>query len=384
MKNRIEHQYNIACGILDSRKNGYSIQAYFDEGMPVIIYGFSMLATFVYEEIKNRTNVLFFLDRGRNGDCYENVNVFSLENVEMHRIIANYHEIILINTIIDDDEQIHSEIDKHIKNIRYVSLYSILSYCKANYNNSFRKEQNQKTINVLCSTLSGNKPIFNKIVLLGTSYSLLIALLYFADYSECLFIFERFVSPLIVTEMKKSGLMVLAEPISSYYYDITYYLADVSKTWNIPIYGHDHLNISKAFLDEGITVFEDGSANYDIKDSVRYKTFLDCGEEYFPFGYDHLVRKVILTGQFDIPRDLSDKVELVSLLTLWNKKTIEEKQRVLSLMSVSYDKLVSECNCGRDILFLTEYDVKNADKEGLEKRIQQYKEIADCKMKLHT
>ncbi len=34
---------------------------------------------------------------------------------------------------------------------------------------------------------------------------------------------------------------------------------------------------------------------------------LDNGRQYFPFGYDEIVEKVVLTEQFDIPEQLLKK-----------------------------------------------------------------------------
>ena len=113
--------------------------------------------------------------------------------------------------------------------------------------------------------------------------------------------------------MVQMNMYCLYEKTPVEYYDLTYVIADYARRYNIPVYGHDHMRLSRAFINNKIKVIEDGLANYDFKYSQNYNCYLDNGRQYFPFGYDEIVEKVVLTEQFDIPEQLLKKWKLYNL-----------------------------------------------------------------------
>ncbi len=376
MRYSVEHQRNIAFFFLRDEFNGYDIGKYFDSSIPVIIYGFDFLTRIFYNRIKKKSNVLFFLDRAHDGESYEGTKIYSLDNDAIKPICEKHTNVSVINFIVSDEKRIRKDVCNRIRNAIYKSIYDIVAGCRLCFDESFIKDQNQKTLLILRNLTRGKTGGLKRIILAGTSYTLLLAMLYFEDHESSLFIIERYIDERIADAMKKKGMMVLYEKTAVDYYDLCYMIAGCARESDIPVWGHDHMNLSRAFLENGINVLEDGLGNYDFRHTEQYISILDNGTRYYPLGFDCHVKKIVLTGQFDVPKELVNKAEIVSLDSLWNGKVKHIQEDIYEIMCFPYREITNEIKKGDTVLFLTESNVSTGDKllEAYE-QIELYKEI---------
>jgi hypothetical protein len=120
------------------------------------------------------------------------------------------------------------------------------------------------------------------------------------------------------------------------------------------IYGNDEIISSVPFRKFGITVIEDGSFNLQSKDffEVRVKKmhkyiltrFMSKDVySYVPYGYNSLVKKIILTHEKVIDTMINDKVERISLKSLWKCKTEGERAKIQNVFGIT-NNLVNSLN----------------------------------------
>ncbi|MGQ0285790.1 glycosyltransferase family 52 [Pasteurellaceae bacterium 22721_9_1] len=107
---------------------------------------------------------------------------------------------------------------------------------------------------------------------------------------------------------------------------------------NRVVYGSDHIIGAKYFLRRfPFILIEDGTANYDPKSyqrSWKNKLF-----SIPTFGVYKNVTKIYLTQKKNIPDIIKNKVDFVDVRELWNKKTSEEKDYILSFFNIDDMKL---------------------------------------------
>ncbi len=376
MRYSVEHQRNIAYGLLELNRRGIEFASYFRDDEPMIIYGYDLLGKELYHEIKHKVKVLCFIDRSHDKETYDDIPVYSLDNEELLLLTEKYDEIKFINAILSDADKIVKDMYAKIKNVKYVSLYQILAWHKVKNNPDFIEEQNAETLGLLNKILADENTEISNIILAGTSYTELLAMLYLKDWSTSLFILAKEVPEVIVRRMKASGLYCLYEKNSFDYHAICYVIADYAKRREIPIWGHDHLLLSRAFLLNGINVLEDGLGNYNYKYTKTHLVITDSGRFYASLGYDELVKKVVLTGQFDVPQELRDKADIVIPRLLWSGKTEQEKAQLSDIMGFDYESIHREVMNGRSIVFLTEPNVAAGEiRLTVDEQIELYRRI---------
>lgn len=89
-------------------------------------------------------------------------------------------------------------------------------------------------------------------------------------------------------------------------------------------------------------IIEDGMLNYQLPKSrtsmkKRIIDFLLLRPiNYRPYGYSENIKKIYLTGSAPIPKEIRDKVEIISIAKLWRKKTKIEKEEILNIFG--FDK----------------------------------------------
>lgn len=376
MRYSVEHQRNIAYGMLELNRQGIEPASYFRDGEPMIIYGYDLLGKELYHVVKHRVKVLCFVDRSHDRETYEGIPVYSLDNDEILLLTEKYDEIKFINAILSDTDKIVRDMYAKIKNVKYVSLYQILAWHKVKNNQDFIGEQNAETLELLNRILADEDAKISNIILAGTSYTELLAMLYLKDWGTSLFILAKEVPEVIVQRMKAMGLYCLYEKNPFDYHAICYVISDYAKRRDIPVWGHDHLLLSRAFLSNGINVLEDGLGNYNYQYTRQYIIIMDSGRLYASLGYDELVKKVVLTGQFDVPQELMHKAEIVTPCLLWNEKTEQEKTQLSDIMGFDYESIQREAMNGRSIVFLTEPNVSAGDMlMTAEEQIELYRRI---------
>lgn len=117
------------------------------------------------------------------------------------------------------------------------------------------------------------------------------------------------------------------------------------------IYGLDHVFLgNEVFYKEELYLIEDGLINYSFYNSFLTKSLkvkmkkmlLFFVKKIFnlkikvPYGVDDLVKKIYLTGLATVPKKIANKVEIINLKNLWEKKTEEEKNAILKIFD--FDK----------------------------------------------
>lgn len=107
---------------------------------------------------------------------------------------------------------------------------------------------------------------------------------------------------------------------------------------NKQVIGCDHIVGGKFFLRRNpFILLEDGTENYkedNYKRSLKNKLFS------IPiFGMYKTVKKIYLTGLGPIPNQIKEKVEILNLKELWNKKNKLEKEKILEIFQISKEDI---------------------------------------------
>lgn len=218
-----------------------------------------------------------------------------------------------------------------------------------------------------------------KILIVNTSYSFFLYLLLKKDWKDTYFLFGKMFPKEIFQRLEKksrceySGYGVLKSlsregknklyQILSYYCEIFYW--HIYSLWlkltvkNLEIYGNDSMDIALPFRNSFKYLVEDGTINYiDYQHPIRsfkerIKLFLrGTYSEYIPFGKAKNIEKIYLTGIAEIPESIKEKVEIVNLQDLWNKKSKEEQLEILELFG--FEDNILEIIKGRDEILLTQ------------------------------
>ena len=376
MRFRTEHQRNIAFDLLRLKREGISITRYFQKEEAVVIYGLDFLGKEMYFELKDQVNIICFIDRSHDMEFFDDIPIFSLDNSRLKSLFTQYEKVKVLVMILSDWESIKAGVTKRFENAVPLSPYLITASLKIGKMDFFEHKQ-PLAMSIVKRMVNNESVDIHKIVLVGTSYTELLSFLILPDWQNALFLAERFFPSRVVEKMTKYNIPCLYEEEAGEFYDICYVIAQYARERGIPVYGHDHMLLSRGFFENPITVIEDGDANYDFKHAITYHNILDSGETYYPFGFDGHVNRVLLTGLMDVPKELEKKAECIEPKVLWKMKSQEEKKIISDIFFFPYEEIQDLIQDGKDVLFLTEaYAYVNGDNViSLEKQIQLYKEI---------
>lgn len=353
MKHRSEHQRNIAFDLLRMQEAGVNISDYFEENEPVAIYGLDFLSRQLLAQIEDKVNIVCFIDRSHDRENFHGIPVFSLENSKLQSVLAEYAGIKVVVMIMHDWMNIRQDILQYCKNAIPVSIYQITSWIKLYKMNIFAEKQGLTT-GILKKMISDEETAIDKVVLVGTGYTQLLSMLILSGWEKTLFIAERFLPKQIAEKMAEHGIPCLYEEEAGEFYDMCYLVAEYIRKRKIPVYGHDHMLLSQAFLENPIQVIEDGDINYFDYRAKKVVRILDDNRIYYPFGYDQSIEAVFLTGLMEIPQEINGKTVLINPTELWENKTNEEKEILSRLFSFPYEEIKNMVDSGKDILLLTE------------------------------
>lgn len=119
----------------------------------------------------------------------------------------------------------------------------------------------------------------------------------------------------------------------------------------IKVYGADHINGADFFLKRNsFYLIEDGNVNYSTKISTRsLKNIIFSIPKY---GKYKNVKKIYLTGLAPIPKEIENKVEIINLQELWNKKTLDEQIEILEIFDFN-EKIIQDIK-KREIIIFTQ------------------------------
>lgn len=117
------------------------------------------------------------------------------------------------------------------------------------------------------------------------------------------------------------------------------------------IYGLDHTLIGNFFIDINFILLEDGTSNYTINKEKKINKIkrIIMGRN-LDMGRDKRIKKIYLTGLAPIPEEIKNKVEIVNLKELWNKKTKEEQEEILDIFNFDFE-IIEKIKKRRIILF---------------------------------
>ncbi len=376
MKHRSEHQRNIAFDLLRMWDAGVDIADYFEEDEPIAIYGLDFLGKQIFDDIKEKVNVVCFIDRAHDMETFRGIPVYSLDNSKLQDAMNIYNSVKVVVMIMHDWTSIKSDILRTYENAVPVSFYHISSWIKLHRMNTFTNKQSLAK-NILEKILNDEETPVDKIVLVGTGYTQLLSMLILPGWENTLYIAERFFPQMVVEKLTQYNIPCIYEEEAGEFYDFCYLIAEYARKRQIPIYGHDHMLLSQAFLENSVHVIEDGDVNYIAKRAKKYVRILDGNQIYYPFGYSELVKEVMLTNLMEIPQEISHKAVFVNPSDLWKGKTEEERQMLSDIFSFPYEEIESLVCAGKSILFLTEpyTRMKGQHSISVEKQISLMKEV---------
>lgn len=136
---------------------------------------------------------------------------------------------------------------------------------------------------------------------------------------------------------------------------------------SVILFGLDHIFLgSNVFYKEKIYLLEDGMMNYSFYNSPllkNWKTKIKKSISNFinlifnlkvriPYGISETVKKIYLTGLAPIPEEIKDKVEIINLKELWNKKSDDEKEEILNIFG--FDKSIVNSIKNRKYILYTQ------------------------------
>ena len=195
-----------------------------------------------------------------------------------------------------------------------------------------------------------------KLACFGNNYSLLIYLLLTNTKfrKDVIFIFEN----INIKVFKRS--MIINIKNNKYTKEI-YFLVLVKILLflyrkNILVYGQDHLLIgNKLLAANNFYLIEDGLMNYSINQvnqevSKLRKIFNYLMGRNKYLGLDKGVKKIYLTGLAPIPEEIKNKVEIINLKELWNKKTEEEKEEILDIFGFN-NSIIERLKNKKEVLY---------------------------------
>lgn len=184
------------------------------------------------------------------------------------------------------------------------------------------------------------------LVIENTLYSLLIYFLITRNISDSRIIFLDNIKLKKINNLYIVGKLSYKKNPFIYYLRVLkmnlYVFYHIIRYKDIRLYGNDDLNYLGFFKCKNFFVLEDGGVNYSYKKSSKnikfiLRDFMKLRNPFYaPFGYSEKVKKIYLTGLAPIPEEIKDKVEIINLKELWNKKSDVEKEEILNIFG--FDK----------------------------------------------
>lgn len=186
-----------------------------------------------------------------------------------------------------------------------------------------------------------------KIYIMNNIYSLYLILLHETlEKNDAILISRNDFNKEIIERLKvKYNIKLIYEPKNKFLRFINYkvyFSYQLKKYLNSKyklVMSCDHRLLGQYFLNHGKEYFliEDGSATYTNRGIKNLKLRNILGLNSQNFGRSKMCKKIYLTGLAPIPEDIKDKVEIINLQELWNKKTKEEKQEILEIFGFNIE-----------------------------------------------
>ncbi len=193
---------------------------------------------------------------------------------------------------------------------------------------------------------------YGRVVITNTIYNLFLYLLITTrkEVEDTFFFFGERISRSVSDRLNSTHISIT---FCQRFYSLFRFTLCHTSLWRWPflktaeLYGQDHLYYSNGLLgSRSMTVIEDGTANYtqinlrQCNPRSKFKQWLYGPRISQPkFGASQLDKKIILTGLGPIPDVLKHKAELIDIKALWEAKSPEDREWILSLYGTHSVKL---------------------------------------------
>lgn len=210
-------------------------------------------------------------------------------------------------------------------------------------------------------------------------YSLFLILIIFTLRKKDKIIVSKNDLPKIVLQRLKYKVKVIYEPkikllrFVNYKLLFPWYLRKYLNNNHKIIMSCDHKLLGQYFANKKeYFLIEDGSATYTgtgIK-NLFLRKLLGLNKE--SFGRSKFCKKIYLTGLAPIPKEIKDKVEIINLKELWNKKSETEKEEILAIFGFN-DEIINNLKGKNKVLYTQPLSEDRVILE--EEKIKLYKKI---------
>jgi len=195
--------------------------------------------------------------------------------------------------------------------------------------------------------------VCRRICLVDTAYSLLLYLLITNKNKNDIFIFGDGIGKNIHKRLNAISFPYTKDKRKHKLYILILRIKIFFKTlfdYNIKVYGHDHIRFAFPLYDyKDSFVIEDGEGNYldtfpkkknmDKFKEKKLRFFGEYQQYIWKYGRHSNIKKVFLTKKKNIPNNIKNKVEIIDVQQLWDKKSSEEKNEIFKIFGFEADKL---------------------------------------------
>lgn len=342
---------------------GLNVGDCFEEGDNVVIVGTSLLARCIYHDIKNRVNVLGFMDAVPSHDEMENLPVWHGVNRFFWSAAKKCGAVKVIAVDYTDIGSIEATFKPLplewdlvlVEAIMYAVYYK--DFLKRRH---LEKRYEAKEDPLIC--WNRKTEAFDNVLF---SMSLYVIFLYMMindswhkDTWCCALAGSESMAGMFHRGFQLCDVMVSCD--SSWYAKEDVFmtrlrivlLAEYAKRHNITVVGVDHSSLAGFFFGTNFILLEDGNWNYQDK-STWFQITMPDGGTYISGGYNDYVKQIVLTGRAEAPAELQSKYLIISLREIWKEKNEAEKKRIKDFFEFPEERIKKLLSEGRDHWLVT-------------------------------
>lgn len=213
---------------------------------------------------------------------------------------------------------------------------------------------------------------FSNICVVGSSYGLLLYLLYVGDIKRTIFVFQgHYPLKSIADEMRKLGCVCFFISYNENYENERIAWSEMVKqiaSCDFRFYIQDTMPAFEWFKDKPVYLIEDGRISY-ISRLESLKT-----NGFNIYIYQPNVKEIIYSGLEPVPDGINCKTTIISIYDYWNRKTDNEKKQILAIMGFDFENVMGLVLSGRDTVVFTR-NYSTIGKCSLQNHINMYKEL---------
>ncbi len=347
-KNDLAHSYVRASRFRDRFKDA------FDPGDRILIYGCGIIGRGFYHDTKDVLNIIGFIDNGfRNiaGNnpeinemspslyTYDGMPVYSLQrDIVRLKELSSDKSLKILVTPMWAWEAIRRDVEKVMgADVAVLPLYQVFAFAELEMGSAVGDNE-REFLRKLRETRQFPFPAIGHFPIQHKGYSLLLYLLYNKNWKDTCFIFDSAFSQEIIESLRAMGCICFQDRPGSdegAAFDclLRYIVAFMPP--KTKYYGEDHNFLGmKHFLHCEIHVIEDRwGADYEAKD---WYDFTDLGTNYLTRGFDDRVKELLVTEEVrTLPQELRQKATSIYVKAMWEQKSEEEKQEILSVFGTT-------------------------------------------------